>query len=93
MVKRYRENFNGGFKIIGLKIKRISIGIEIPKQFHIGVGSIFPMYVDNVRINTQITSIVATEKYYLVYTKLNDEIQLWKRVPKNAETTEEFFID
>jgi hypothetical protein len=75
------------------KIKRISIGVEIPKQFHYGVGSVFPVYIDNKRIETVINNIEETEKNFLIYAKYNGEVHLWKKIGKHEFITVEMFID
>ncbi len=75
------------------KIKRISIGVEIPKQFHYGVFSVFPVYIDNKRIETVINNIEETEKAFLIYARYDGEVHLWKRIGKHEFITVEYFID
>jgi len=75
------------------KIKRISIGIEIPKQFHYGTGSVFPVYIDNKRVETTISSIEETEKSYLIYARYEGEIHLWKKIGKHEFITVEYTLD
>jgi len=75
------------------KIKRISIGAEIPKQFHYGIGSVFPVYIDNKRIETTISSIEETEFDFLIYSRYNGEIHLWKEIGKHELITREYFLD
>lgn len=75
------------------KIKRISIGVEIPKQFHYGTGSVFPVYINSKRIETVINNIEETEKFYLIYTKYDGEIHLWKKIGKHEFITVEYTID
>jgi len=81
------------FKDMNGKIRRISIGVDIPNQFHYSVGGKFPVYIDNKKIDTYVSDITETENHYLIYTKIGSEVYLWKKIPKNNHTTEEFFID
>ena len=75
------------------KIKRISIGVEIPKQFHYGCGSVFPVYIDSKRIETTISNIEETEKHFFIYVRYDGEVHLWKKIGKHEFITVEMFID
>ena len=75
------------------KIKRISIGVEIPKQFHYGCGSVFPVYINNKRIETVINNIEETEKFFFIYAKYDGEVHLWKKIGRHEFITVEYVID
>lgn len=74
-------------------IRKISIGANVKQQFHYIVGSNFPIIKNNKKIDRVISNIEQSEKYYLIYTKIDDEIQLWKEIPKNEITTHEYEVD
>ena len=74
------------------KIRRLSIGAEIKEQFHIGVGTNFPVFIEGKKQDRVVSNIEETENHFLVYSKCDGEIQLWKKIPKNNITTIEYEI-
>lgn len=75
------------------KIRRLCIGAEVKTQHIYFVGGEQRVFVDGKETKMIIHSIDETEKHYLINTKINNEVQTWKKIPKNSITTEEFFID
>lgn len=75
------------------KIRRLLIGKEVKEQFSYNVGGEQNIYIDKKPIKITIYSIEELENHYLVNVKFNDEIQEWKKLPKNDITTIEYFLD
>jgi len=75
------------------KIRRLLIGKEVKEQFSYNVGGEQNIYIDKKPIKIVIHSIDELENHYLVNVKFNDEVQEWKKIPKNDISTTEFFLD
>ncbi len=75
------------------KIRRLSIGAEITNQFHFIVGGQQNVTIDGEVKRIAIHSIDENETNYSVNMKIDDEVQEWKRVPKNNITHVEFTLD
>lgn len=75
------------------KIRRLLIGAEIKEQFSYNVGGEQNIFINNKPIKIVIHSIDELEKHFVVNVKFNDEIQEWKKLPKNNITSQEFFLD
>jgi|688.fasta_scaffold13440_3 hypothetical protein len=74
-------------------IRRLCIGAEVKEQHIYFVGGQQKIFIDGKQSVITIHSIDELEKHYLINTKVGDEIQVWKKIPKNNITTEEYFID
>lgn len=74
-------------------IRRISIGINPKEQFHYTIGTEFNVVVNSMPQKRTLNQIEETETHYILYTKKENEVQKWKKIPKNNHTTEEYEID
>jgi len=74
-------------------IRRICIGADPKNQFVYFLGGEHKLLIDGKQRVVTVESIQATEKHYLVNVNTGGEIQLWKKLPKNDVTTEEFLLD
>lgn len=75
------------------KIRRLCIGAEPKNQFIYFVGGDFPLYIEGEKRIVTVESIEESEHHYFINIKTNGEIQLWKKIPKNNITSEEYLID
>lgn len=76
------------------KIRKISVGLDMKNQMSYSLGSKHGFTVDKERIAKEIVNIMEDEEHYLIYLLgENNEVQLWKKLPKNNLTTVEFVID
>lgn len=75
------------------KIRRLLIGKEVKEQFSYNVGGEQNIFIDKKPIKILIHSIEETENHFVVNVKFNDEIQEWKKLPKNDSVTVEFQLD
>lgn len=75
------------------KIRRLLIGKEVKEQFSYNIGGEQNVFIDKKPIKIIIHSIDELEKHFVINVKFNDEIQEWKKLPKNDITTIEFFLD
>jgi hypothetical protein len=76
------------------KIRKISIGTELNSLMSYSLGSKHNFYVDGQKVVREIQNITETETAYLIYLLgTENEIQLWKKLPKNNSTTVEYVID
>lgn len=79
---------------ISNKIRKISVGLDLNNQMNYFLGSKHTFYVDGQKIVKEVQNILEKENHYLIYVLgENNEIQLWKQLPKNNLTTVEFVID
>jgi len=74
-------------------IRRLSIGKEVKEQFHFVVGGQQNVMIDGSVKKIAIHSIDENETNYSVNMKIDDEVQEWKRIPKNDITHVEFTLD
>jgi hypothetical protein len=75
------------------KIRRLLIGAEVKQQFSYNVGGSQDVYIEGSPKKITIHSIDELEKYYIVNVGVGDEVQEWKKIPKNDITTVEYYID
>lgn len=75
------------------KIRRLLIGKEVKEQFSYNVGGEQNIFIDKKPIKILIHSIEELENHFVVNVKFNDEIQEWKKLPKNDSVTVEFQLD
>ncbi len=76
------------------KIRRVSVGTEMNNQMSYTVGGKHTFFVDGEKTAREVRNIQETEDAYLIYLLGNDnEVQLWKKLPKNNATTVEYVID
>jgi hypothetical protein len=78
----------------GNKIRRITVGTDMNNQMSYTVGGKHTFFVDGEKTAREVRNIQETEDYFFIYLLgSNNEVQLWKRLPKNNMTTVEFVID
>jgi hypothetical protein len=76
------------------KIRKISVGLDMNNQMSYFLGSKHTFYIDGDKISREIQNILEDEEHYFIYLLgENNEIQLWKKLPKNNLTTVEYVID
>jgi hypothetical protein len=76
------------------KIRRVSVGLDMNNQMSYYLGSRHNFYIDGDKKTREINNILETETHFLIYLEgENNEIQLWKKIPKNNQTTVEYIID
>lgn len=49
--------------------------------------------IDGVRYDKKIHEIIENETHLLIYVESENEVQLWKKIPKNDTVTIEYLID
>lgn len=76
-------------------IRKITIGTNFREAMNYSVGTDHSIYLKGDTQPTKMTihSIEETEKHFLVYVKNNDDVFYWKKLPKNDQTSVEFYID
>lgn len=78
----------------GNKIRRVTVGTDLNNQMSYFLGSKHSFFIDGTRTAREIQNIMETEDHFLIYLLGdNNEIQLWKKIPKNNFTTVEYIID
>lgn len=76
------------------KIRRVSVGLDMNNQMSYYLGSRHSFYIEGEKKTREINNIMETETHFLIYLEgENNEIQLWKKIPKNNQTTVEYIID
>lgn len=76
------------------KIRKVTVGNEINNQMNYVVGSMHTFFIEGERQKREIRDIIETEDHYMIYLLgENNEVQLWKQLPKNNQTSVEFIID
>jgi hypothetical protein len=76
-------------------IRKLSIGTNFKESMNYSVGTEHSIYMKGEvnPIRMAIHSIEETEKHYVVYIKNEDDVFQWKKIPKNDQTSVEFYID
>ena len=74
-------------------IRRLCVGLDPKNQFIYSIDGEFSVKIKDKQQRISISNIEESEKHFLVYVKVNDEVQLWKKLPKNDNTTIEFELD
>jgi hypothetical protein len=76
------------------KIRRVSVGTDMNNQMSYFLGSKHSFFIDGAKTTREIQNILETEEHYFIYLLGHDnEVQLWKKLPKNNFTTVEYVID
>lgn len=76
------------------KIRKISVGLDMNNQMSYFLGSKHTFYIDGQKATKEVQNILEKEEHYFIYVLGDDnEIQLWKKLPKNNLTTIEYVID
>jgi hypothetical protein len=76
------------------KIRRITVGLDMHNQMSYYLGSKHNFFIEKEKVTREIHNILEEEDHYLVYLLApNNEVQLWKKLPKNNLTTVEYVID
>ena len=78
------------------KIRKLSIGSEVKERFVYAVRDDVPFFRENKKDILEdffLVEIVECENHFNLYLKNNDEVHLWKKEPKNQNTSIEFFLD
>lgn len=77
-------------------IRKISIGKDIRDAIHYVINAEKTVCVSNGKTDKRfINEIKETEFNYLIYVKSNEtnEVQLWKKIPKNDFVHVEYIVD
>ncbi len=76
------------------KIRSITVGTDMNSQMSYRIGTRHSFRIDGEIITREVINIKEIEDSYLIYLLGNDnEVQLWKKLPKNNATTVEYVID
>jgi hypothetical protein len=76
------------------KIRRVTVGLDMNNQMSYLLGAKHSVFVEDKKELRKIQNIKETDNHFLIYLEgENNEIQLWKKLPKNNMTTVEFIID
>lgn len=68
-------------------------GNLVEKSLNLIVGIEHTIYIDSERVKRRICNIEETEKHVLIYLEDGSASQLWKKLPKNDQTSIEYKID
>jgi len=78
-------------------VRKVSVGKDMSTQFHYVVGSFYTLKKKigekDDTIRRELTNIEETETRYVLYLADGNEVQIWKDLPKNDETTHEYDVD
>ena len=76
-------------------IRKVSVGTNFKESMNYSVGSHHNIYIkgQDKPTNVQVCNIEETEKSYLIYVNNKDEVHQWKKIPKNDQTSIEYYID
>jgi hypothetical protein len=77
------------------KIRKITVGPDMSNQMVYSIDSKRPFFLeDGSKVLREIKTILEKEDGFFIYiASENNEIQLWKKLPKNNLTTVEYVID
>lgn len=76
------------------KIRKITVGLEMHNQMNYILDTMHNFTVEGEKQKRQIKNILEEDDSYLIYLLgENNEVQLWKKIPKNDLTTVEYVID
>jgi hypothetical protein len=75
-------------------IRKVTIGTEINTQMSYSLGSKHSFFLDGQKVSREIHNIIENENSFFIYIiNPEQEVQLWKKLPKNNSTTVEYVID
>lgn len=68
-------------------------GTTTEKSLNLIVGVEHTIYIDSQKIKRRICNIEETKNHVLIYLEDGSASQLWKKLPKNDQTSIEYKID
>lgn len=74
-------------------IRRLCIGSDPKNQFVYFIGGEHKLFIEGKQRVVTVTEIAEIPKYFLIYVNTGNEVQLWKKLPKNDQITVEFLLD
>jgi len=68
-------------------------GTSVEKSLNLIVGVEHTIYIEGKKIKRRICNIEETEKHLLIYLEDDSASQLWKKLPKNDQTSIDYNND